>query len=205
MDARNLPKSAVRKSPYEPEVLGRARLNRVRALAASEGVGPRVDPTAYPATPVPLHNLPGHEEPGAFLAHMGRRRGTTLPRRGFLTRRTGFCRLSLAIIHRKTVNFDSSSPPMAPLNIPCPCPNFGLFPWREAVWARAVFTVTALGDCQGRIAAARDPIGIADVQRRGGIGTTGFRIRQGWRNDKKAPQETPPPVIHSGRVWAASR
>ena len=31
------------------------------------------------------------------------------------------------------------------------------------------------GAGQGRIAAARDPIGIADIQRRGGVRTTGFR------------------------------
>ncbi len=31
------------------------------------------------------------------------------------------------------------------------------------------------GAGQGRIAAARDPIGIADIQRLGGVGTTGFR------------------------------
>jgi len=37
------------------------------------------------------------------------------------------------------------------------------------------------------------------------LGQLVFVIRQGRRNDKKAPQEIPPPVIHSGRVWAASR
>ncbi len=58
-------------NPHELAVLGRARLNRATALAASEGVGPRVDLTAYPATPVPLHNLLGHEEPGAFFGSHG--------------------------------------------------------------------------------------------------------------------------------------
>ncbi len=81
--------------------------------------------------------------------------------------------MSLTIIFQKTVNFDSSSPPIVPLIHTLH--HFGAISLDIGSLGTRRINVTAWGDRQGRIAAARDPIGIADVQRRGGVGTTGFR------------------------------
>ncbi len=88
--------------------------------------------------------------------------------------------MSLSIIFQKTVNSDSSSPPITPLNITLN--HFGAISLEIGNLGVRRIGVTALGNCQGRIAAARDPIGIAVVQRRGGVGTTGFRY---WTRPEK--------------------
>ena len=102
----------------------------------SQGVilRPENGPT-HPATPVPLVNLPGHEEPGAFFGAHGTSPWDHPARAGFSNPANEILTLEsdnnypekLSIIFQKTVNSDSSNPPIVPRNIPCII--LGPFPW----------------------------------------------------------------------------